>query len=101
VTSLTTYEAGALPPWFGVVILFPLQSLLESFDDECHLNLCHLAWDFVTSCLEGNNLWLDGGEIPIGQIIDVLSIINHHLMAYKLAKYLLRHHLLIPMILAN
>jgi hypothetical protein len=39
---------------------------------------------------------LGGGEAPVGDVVNVLGIFNHHLMANKFAQYLLGTHLCIP-----
>jgi hypothetical protein len=51
---------------------------------------------FPYSCFESNDLWLLGGSAPICNIVDVLGIFNHHLMANEFNKYFFGHHLSVP-----
>jgi hypothetical protein len=112
-TILTALEAGMFPSLFATVgeVLAPLKCVLEALDDKHHLlvieasrlNLRHLAWErlFVVCRLEGDDLQFNCEEAPVGDVIDVLLVLNHHLMANELAHHLLETHLCVPGVLAN
>jgi hypothetical protein len=49
-------------------------------------------------CIESNNLWLGGGGAPISDVINVLGIFNHHLMANKFSNHFIETHFSVPRI---
>jgi hypothetical protein len=112
-TILTALEAGMFPSLFATVgeVLAPLKCVLEALDYKHHLivveasrlNLRHFAWErhFVVCRLEGDDLLFNCEEAPVGDVIDVLCVLNHHLMANELAHHLLGTHLCVPGVLAN
>jgi hypothetical protein len=65
--------------------------------------LCHLARDclLLVCCFQSNILGLGRGIASIGNVVDVLDICNHHLIANKLTKYFLRYHLSVPRVLID
>jgi hypothetical protein len=99
-TGLTTMIAN--PLCMGLVI-FPLsclEDLQEAFDDEGPLLIVKLkgddweslAWGsflLLTWRLEGSDLWLDGADVVLTQVLDKFEVINHHLMAKELVEYFL------------
>jgi hypothetical protein len=112
-TGVTTFEAGTHPlgPVLVEEVLVPLQCGLEALDDKHHLfivvasrlNLHHVAREclLVICRFESNNLRFVRGEAPIGDVINVLCVLNRHLMANKLSYQLLKTYFGVPRVFAN
>ena len=58
----------------------------------------HLAWELllIVYRFESDKLKFVGGKALVGDVINVLGIFKHHLMANKLAQHLIETHLGVP-----